>query len=84
MVSTQSEGMTTSTMPLPPLVLVAAAALSGLEPAILFWFGWEEAVAASVRYTKLVFSIFARVYLLDSPWVCMGGLGEENSRQSSV
>ena len=46
-----------------------------LDPAIPFEFGWEEIMA-----TALAFAVFNRVYLLDSPWNCMGGLVEEKAR----
>ena len=48
-------------------MLTAAAAPSDLEPEIPFEFGWEEDVATVDGYTKLAFSRFTRVYMLDSP-----------------
>ena len=48
----------------PHLESETAAALSNLELAIRFVFGGKEAVTTAVGCTKLMFTVFARVYLL--------------------
>ena len=44
--------------------LEAAAAFSNSEPLIPLTFKGKEAVATTVRYTKIVFAVFAKGYLL--------------------
>ena len=49
--------------PSPP-ELLEVAGLSDSYPVIPFGFGGKEAVADAVEYTKLVFTVFSRGYLI--------------------
>ena len=49
---------------IPPPVLAAVALLSDSELVIPFGFEGQEAVATSVRYTKLTLTVFSWGYLL--------------------